>query len=77
MTCAINNVNWPESFPEKPEVSVEVSNDHEALYLHYRVKGEQLRAVTTEDQGPVWEDSCVEFFCQVPGDAHYCNFECN
>ena len=77
MTCAINNVNWPESFPEKPEVSVEVSNDHEALYLHYRVKGEQLRAVTTEDQGPVWEDSCVEFFCQVPGDKHYCNFECN
>lgn len=77
MTCAINNVNWPESFPEKPAVSVEVSNDHEALYLHYRVRGEQLRAVTTEDQGPVWEDSCVEFFCQVPGDKHYCNFECN
>jgi hypothetical protein len=77
MIYKIDQVNWPESFPEKPEVSVEVSNDHEALYLHYRVKGEQLRAVTTEDQGPVWEDSCVEFFCQVPGDKHYCNFECN
>ena len=53
MIYKIDQVNWPESFPEKPEVSVEVSNDHEALYLHYRVKGEQLRAVTTEDQGPV------------------------
>ena len=47
------------------------------MFLHYYVRGEQLRAVTTEDQGPVWEDSCVEFFCQVPGDDHYYNFECN
>ncbi|MBQ7530908.1 MAG: hypothetical protein IJT12_04310 [Paludibacteraceae bacterium] len=77
MELLINNVNWPESFPEKPEVKVIVSNDCENLYLHYFVKGEQLRAVTAEDQGPVWEDSCVEFFCQVPGDDHYYNFECN
>ena len=77
MTCAVNKVNWPDSFPEKPEVTVEVSNDHEALYLKWHVKGEQLRAVTTEDQGPVWEDSWVEFFCRVPGEDTYCNFECN
>ena len=77
MTCAVNKVNWPEAFPECPEVTVEVSNDREALFLKWQVKGEQLRAVTTEDQGPVWEDSCVEFFCQVPGDDHYFNFECN
>lgn len=77
MILKIDNVNWPDSFPEKPEVTVEVSNDHEFLYLHYHVRGEQLRAVTTEDQGAVWEDSCVEFFCQVPGDKHYMNFECN
>lgn len=77
MKLFINNVNWPEAFPEKPEVTVEVSNSQSWLFLHYHVKGEQLRAVTTEDQGPVWEDSCVEFFCQVPGDQHYMNFECN
>ena len=77
MTCAVNNVNWPEGWPEKPEVTVEVSNDHEAIMLKWHVRGAQLRAVTTEDQGPVWEDSCVEFFCQVPGEAYYCNFECN
>lgn len=77
MRYIIDKVNWPESFPEKPAVSVEVSNSHEWLLLHYKVKGDQLRAVTTEDQGPVWEDSCVEFFCQVPGDNHYMNFECN
>jgi len=77
MRYNIDKVNWPESFPEKPEVSVEVSNSQDWLLLHYRVRGEQLRAITTEDQGPVWEDSCVEFFCQVPGDKHYMNFECN
>lgn len=77
MICKIDQVNWPESFPEKPEVTVEVSNDRENLFLKWHVRGEQLRAVTTEDQGPVWEDSCVEFFCQVPGDDHYFNFECN
>ena len=38
MTYHINCVNWPASFPEKPEVSVEVRNDHEWLYLHYRGK---------------------------------------
>lgn len=77
MKLNINQVNWPECFPEKPEVTVEVSNDHEVLRLKWQVKGEQLRAVTTDDQGPVWEDSCVEFFCQVPGEEYYCNFECN
>ena len=77
MKYLINNVNWPQAFPEKPEVTVEVQNSHECLELKYHVRGEQLRAVTSEDQGPVWEDSCVEFFCQVPGDKHYMNFECN
>ena len=77
MIYRIDQVNWRETFPEKPEVTVEVSSDEEALTLKYHVTGEQLRAVTTEDQGPVWEDSCVEFFCQVPGDTHYMNFECN
>lgn len=76
-TFHIDQVNWPEGWPEKPEVTVEVSNDHEWLTLRWHVQGAQLRAVTTEDQGPVWEDSCVEFFCQVPGEEYYYNFECN
>lgn len=73
----INQVNWPEMFPYCPETTVEVTNSHEWIDLHFRVKGEQLRAVTEEDQGPVWEDSCVEFFCQVPGEQEYMNFETN
>ena len=77
MWLSIDQVNWPDSFPCRPEVRVELTNDHETLFLSYHVMGEQLRAVTTEDQGPVWEDSCVEFFCRVPGERHYMNFETN
>ena len=77
MELKIDKLNWPAEFPEKPDVRVEVTNNHEWLFLKWHVKGEQLRAATTEDQGPVWEDSCVEFFCQVPGEEHYMNFETN
>ena len=77
MKISINKVNWPAAFPYCPETIVEITNDREFLFLKYTVKGEQLRAATIEDQGPVWEDSCVEFFCQVPGDRHYMNFETN
>ena len=77
MRLSINQVNWPEQFPASPEVTVEVTNDREFLYLTYHVKGEQLRAVTAEDQGPVWEDSCVEFFCTHATEKRYFNFEFN
>ena len=77
MKLRVENVNWSEGWPEKPDVTVEIENSHEWLLLKWHVRGEQLRAVTTEDQGLVWEDSCVEFFCQVPGEEHYMNFECN
>ncbi len=77
MILKIDKVNWPEQFSYCPDTEVEVSNDHEYLYLHYRVQGRQLRAMATEDQQPVWEDSCVEFFCQVPEEKHYMNFETN
>lgn len=77
MKYSIDSLNWPSAFPEKPEVTVEVTNNQDYLFLHFFVKGEQLRALTTEDQGHVWEDSCVEFFCQVPGEDYYLNFETN
>ena len=30
-----------------------------------------------EDNGPVWEDSCCEFFVGDPAGGTYCNFEMN
>lgn len=77
MTINISCVNWPEQFPYCPLTSVDIDNDKEYLYLHYHVEGKQLRALALNDQEPVWEDSCVEFFCRVPGDDRYMNIETN
>ena len=77
MKLSIDKVNWPDAFPYCPKTSVEIDNNRDFLFLKFEVKGEQLRAATVDDQGPVWEDSCVEFFCQVPGERHYMNFETN
>ena len=37
---------------------------------------EAVRAVAPADNGPVWEDSCVEFFATFD-DKNYQNIECN
>lgn len=69
--------NWPEMYPEQPETEVELTRTDERLCIRYSVHGRQLRAMATEDQQPVWEDSCVEFFCRQQGDTYYMNFETN
>lgn len=75
--ASIDQVNWKDDFPEILPVTVRVAHDGELLYLYYMVTGEVVRAANTEDFGPVWEDSCVEFFMQREGESGYRNFECN
>lgn len=69
-------VNWKE-FPYAPEVSFHVAHTDKALVVLFDVKEDHLRAVSLEDNGPVWEDSCVEIFLSVPGKEEYFNFEIN
>lgn len=76
-SLAIDEVNWPASFPYAPETNVRVAHTDTHLFLLYSVKGLQLRALAVEDHQSVWEDSCVEFFCRVPDSAYYMNFEAN
>jgi len=77
MKLQINQLNWPEQWPVLPQTEVELRAEKERLCVHYRVHGDYIRAVAIEDQQAVWEDSCVEFFCQLPGDNTYMNFETN
>lgn len=77
MKFTINHVNWPKDFPEAPQTTVNIEYDSRCLHIRYDVVGRQLRAIATEDQQPVWEDSCVEFFCRPLGTQAYTNFECN
>lgn len=75
----ISCVNWKD-FPYCPEVSFRMAHTGDCILLNYRVKEESVRAIAAEDNGRVWEDSCCEFFFQLPEDQEenvYYNFECN
>lgn len=76
-TLRLDCLNWAETYPYRPDVSVEVRADNDSLYLHWFVTETSVRGTVTRDQGPMWEDSCVEFFCLLPDGKHYTNFEWN
>jgi len=73
----IDHVCWPAEFPYKPSVKLMLAHTSESILVRFDVCEDNAKAVTTESNGPVWEDSCVEFFVKVPGDTHYFNFETN
>lgn len=73
----LDTVCWPDAFPYKPEVRLSLAHDGRAVLVRFDVVEDNPRAVTTCNNGPVWEDSCVEFFVRVPGSPYYFNFETN
>lgn len=46
------------------------------ILLEYTVAEDYIRAMAKEDNGPVWEDSCVEMFITFDN-LNYYNIECN
>ena len=74
LALQLQQINWQE-FPHKPEVEVYVGHCGVSLFLHYKVGHDYVRAVNRNDQEPVYEDSCVEFFLQE--NENYRNFEFN
>ena len=73
----IGIVNLPDVAAYRPDASFAIARGGECLFVHFMVACEDLRAVNTEPLSPVAQDSCVEFFMQVPGDPEYWNFEFN
>jgi len=71
----VDTVNWKE-YPYKPDVSFKMGYSDNALYLKFLVHEKAVRAVNTEPNSPVWEDSCCEFFCDFDGKGYY-NLETN
>ena len=57
----VNTVNWA-AYPYCPDVKFRMAYADNAILIHYKVKENSIRAVAGRDNGPVWEDSCVEFF---------------
>lgn len=72
----INTVNWA-AFPYSPNVEFRMAHTDNAILLHFKVKEASVRAIAGKDNGPVWEDACVEFFSIPAGDGVYYNMECN
>lgn len=70
-------VNWPDTYPDRPEVEFDVRCTGEELLLAFRVREEFTRAVCAADRENMWEDSCVEFFFAPDADGLYYNFECS
>lgn len=74
----INEIIGPE--PKfKPKAQVKLLYDDENLYVCFKVEDRYIRAITTSNYGPVWEDTCVEFFFTPGQDIKkgYLNFETN
>lgn len=74
---SIDSVNRKEQFPYKPLAVANVAHDGKYIYVDFFVRCNYLRAVNYEDNSPVSQDSCVEFFVSPTCDNHYWNFEFN
>lgn len=72
----INTVNW-EAFSYCPKVEFRIAYTKDAILLHYKVREASVRALAGEDNGPVYQDACVEFFSIPANDGVYYNIECN
>ena len=69
-------VNWVD-YPYKPDVKFRIAHNGTGILLNFQVEESDIQAVCTEDDGKVWEDSCVEFFIAFPHHDFYTNIECN
>jgi hypothetical protein len=63
----------------QPFVQVKMMYDSNNLYIIFNVKDCFIRCVTKDTNGPVWEDSCVEFFFAPDNNfsERYFNLEVN
>ncbi|MDD5185545.1 MAG: carbohydrate-binding family 9-like protein [Paludibacter sp.] len=73
----VDMLNWPVKFPYKPQCKFKIARSTKSLFIYFNVTEYNIRAKYKIDHQPVWEDSCVEFFCQLPGQKYYYNFEFN
>ena len=72
----IAHANW-ESHPYKPEVKFGIVYTDNEIVIKYSVRENAVRAVNSENNSAVYEDSCCEFFVSPNCDDCYYNFETN
>ena len=73
----VDQINWPELYPDSPQMTFTLAHTQEMLYVRYEVKGEVPLSTKTNDLELVNEDACVEIFIGDKDNTHYWNFEFN
>jgi len=77
---AVDITNYMGTVPEfHPEVKAKMMYDDKNLYVIFQVHDRYVRCITNNFNGPVWEDSCVEFFFSPDNNLpeRYFNLEIN
>src|ERR1035437_6446117 len=74
---SIDTLNWANEYPYRPITQFNIARSKDSIFIKFSVRGSMLRAIFSNDQDPVHEDSCVEFFCMPLGADRYTNFEFN
>lgn len=72
----IGCANW-KAFPGGPAAFFRIARLGDDVCVLFEVEEADPRTVNHADGTPVYQDSCVEFFCKVPGSGRYFNFEFN
>ena len=77
-TLKIDQFPWYTS-GEKQATAARLLYDDQAVYAQFICQDKHISAVTTKLNGPVWEDSCVEFFGTINPEKgpDYFNLEMN
>ncbi len=74
----IDNDNmWQITY--KPYTAVKLCYNDENIYVIFQVKDQYVKCLTDSSNGPVWQDSCVEFFFAPDSSRpeNYFNIEIN
>ena len=67
----------PQSSHHHPKTEAKLLYDEKNVYVIFRVEDQYVKAVYTQYQDPVCNDSCVEFFVMPDQRKGYFNFEIN
>ncbi len=73
----IESLNWANDYPYHPLTVFTIAHSEKYIYVDFFVRCNYLRAINYQNNSPVSQDSCVEFFVSPECNSHYWNFEFN
>ncbi|MEX2235229.1 MAG: carbohydrate-binding family 9-like protein [Cyclobacteriaceae bacterium] len=72
----IETQSWPE-YSYKPAISFTIAHCGDCIFIKFNVLEKFIQAIYRQNNEPVSNDSCVEFFIALDNGNDYYNFEFN